>query len=343
MGNLYHLTKASQLTPEILRKIFQKAERFEKYLAEGTKKLDDLKGITVCNFFGEESTRTRFSFERAAYLLGANVIGSENALQFSSVHKKESLEHTIKVISGIAIPHLRYADIIILRHPDIGAAKKAARVSGVPIINAGDGSGEHPTQAALDAYTFKKLLGRLDNFSIAFVGDLRFSRVIGSDAILLSQFPGIKMFFVSPKGFEIKEELRSHLHQKRVEFEETDDIKKVVSRCDIAYIVRVQKNRLGNVKDKKNLLKEYQETKDNFVVTKEIYEMSEKKGTFFCHPMPVDEEEQEIRLEVENLPRIKMFEQAGYGVPVRMAILTEVWRAQKEKDNFEKISPSRKK
>lgn len=324
MERIYHLVKTEQLTPSIIKSYFDLANRFEVNLKEGVRTLDDLKGTIVCSLFFEESTRTRFSFERAAHLLGGNVIGTEDATRFSSAHKGESLEHTIKVISNPDNPHLRYADIIVLRHPEIGAAERAAKVSGVPIINAGDGAGEHPTQALLDAYTFKKLLGRLDRFTIAFVGDLKFSRVIGSNAILLSQYPGIKMFFVAPKGFEIRKELRSYLLQKKVEFEETNDIKKVVCGCEIVYVVRVQKNR---IKDKKHL-SAYQKNRDNFAVTPEVYEMSEKKGTFFCHPMPVDQKEKEIRPEVENLPRVKMIEQAGNGVPIRMAILYEAWRAQ---------------
>jgi len=322
MNKLYHLIKTSEIPLKVIEEIFEKAEWFERELQRGRRDFNNLKGATVCSLFYEESTRTRFSFEKAIHNLGGNVISTEAAAQFSSAHKGESLEHTIKIISGKALSHLRYADIIILRHPEKGAAEKAAKVSGVPIINAGDGSGEHPTQALLDAYTFKRLLGRLSHFSICFAGDLKFSRVIGSDAILLSQYPGIKMFFVAPKGFEIKEELKSYLRQKGVEFKETDDIKKVVCQSDIAYIVRVQKNRISD----RNLLQTYQQNKDNYAVTKEVYEMSEKKGTFFCHPMPVDEKEKEIRPEVETLPRIKMFEQAGYGVVIRMAILDKIWR-----------------
>ncbi len=325
MEKIHHLIKAEQLTPPIIGWIFQKAEEFEKKLQQKAGSLENLKGATVCSLFYEESTRTRFSFERAVYNLGGTVISTENAAQFSAANKGESLEHTIKIISGAGLPHGRYADIIILRHPETGAAQKAALVSKVPVINAGDGSGEHPSQALLDAYTFKKLLGRLEKFNICFVGDLKFSRVIGSDAILLSQYPGIKMFFVSPKGFGIKDELRSSLQKKNIAFEETDDIKKVIEKSDIGYIVRVQKNRVAD----QALLEEYRQNKDNFAVTEEVYRMSEKRGTFFCHPMPVDEREKEIRPEVENLPRIKMFEQAGYGIPVRMALLDLIWQNQK--------------
>jgi len=119
--------------------------------------------------------------------------------------------------------------------------------------------------------------------------------------------------------------LKSYLSQKGIEFEEASDIKEVVRESDICYVVRVQKNR---IKDKALLLA-YQRNRDNFVVTEEVYKISEQKGTFFCHPMPVDGEEQEIRQEIENLPRVKMLEQAGYGVPVRMAILAKVWQTQK--------------
>jgi len=325
MEKLYHLIKAEQLTPSIVTELLAEAESFNQSLKAGIRHFENLKGVTLCSLFYEESTRTRFSFERAAFLLGATVISTENAAQFSSAAKGEGLEHTIKVISGVAQGHLRYADIIILRHPENGAADRAARVSGVPIINAGSGSDEHPTQALLDAYTFEKLLGRLDHFTISFVGDLKFSRVVNSEAFLLSQYPGVKMVFVAPEGLEIRPELKSYLSQKGIEFEEASDIKEVVRESDICYVVRVQKNR---IKDKAFLLA-YQRNRDNFAVTEEVYKMSEQKGTFFCHPMPVDGEEQEIRQEVENLPRVKMLEQAGYGVPVRMAILAKVWQSQK--------------
>jgi len=327
MERLYHLTKAEQLTPAIVSELLAHAERFCQSLKVGARQFDTLKGVTLCSLFYEESTRTRFSFERAALLLGANVIGTENAAQFSSAAKGESLEHTVKVISGATQGHLRYADIIVLRHPENGAADRAANVSGVSIINAGTGSEEHPTQALLDAYTFEKLLGRLEHFTISFVGDLMFSRVVNSEAVLLSQYPGVRMFFVAPEGLEMRPWLKSYLSQKGVDFREASDIREVVQKTDICYVVRVQKNR---IKDKE-LLSAYQRNRDNFAVTEEVYRMSEQKGTFFCHPMPVDEEEQEIRPEVENLPRVKMFEQAGYGVPVRMAILAKVWQSQKSR------------
>ena len=325
MEKLHHLIKAAQLTPAIVTELLTEAEDFNQSLKAGVRHFENLKGVTICSLFYEESTRTRFSFERAAFLLGANAISTENAAQFSSAAKGESLEHTIEVISGAAQGHLRYADIIVLRHPENGAADRAAGVSGVPIVNAGSGSDEHPTQALLDAYTFQKLLGRLDHFTISFVGDLKFSRVINSDAFLLSQYPGVKMFFVAPEGLEIRPDLKSHLSRKGVEFKEASDIREVVQESDICYVVRVQKNR---IKDREFLLA-YQRNRDKFAVTEEVYEMSEQKGTFFCHPMPVDEEEQEIRQEVENLPRVRMLEQAGYGVPVRMAILARVWQNQK--------------
>jgi len=322
---LHHLIKAEQLTPAIVTELLTEAENFNQSLKSGVRHFENLKGVTICSLFYEESTRTRFSFERAALLLGANVISTEDAAQFSSAAKGESLEHTIKVISGAAQGHLRYADIIILRHPENGAAERAARVSGVPIINAGSGSDEHPTQALLDAYTFEKLLKRFDHFAISFVGDLKFSRVVNSEALLLSQYPGVKMFFVAPKGLEIRPQLKSCLSQKGVEFREASDIREVVQESDICYVVRVQKKRIED----RELLLAYQRNRDRFAVTEEVYEMSEERGTFFCHPMPVDEEEQEIRQEVENLPRVRMLEQAGYGVPVRMAILARVWQNQK--------------
>jgi len=338
MEKLYHLTGTEQLTPSVIERLLKRTERYENYLKKGERNLDELSGVTICSLFFEESTRTRFSLERAAHRLSANVISTENAARFSAAApgKEESLEHTIEVISGIAVPHLRLADIIVIRHPEIGAAERAAKVSGVPIISGGDGS-HHPFQVIKDLYTFKKILGRLSDFVIPFSGDLRFSRIIRDLAVTLSQYPRIKMIFVAPRGFEIGEELRSHLRQKGIEFEEVDNIGKAVCQSDIAYIVRVQKNRMRTKKPwawikNRWLLWQYHRNRDKFAVTKEIYDLSEEKGTIFCHPMPVDKEEREIRPEVENLPRVKMLEEAGNGVPVGMAILIEVWSAQQEID-----------
>jgi len=326
MGQIQHLIKATQLSLEDINEWLQKAESFEKKLKEEPEKLNELERIVVGSIFCEESTRTRFCLERAAHNLRASVIGTENAAIFSAMApgKEESLEDTIKVISGFQSHHLRLVDIIILRHPEIGAAEKAAKVSGVPLINAGDGK-YHPTQTLTDLLAFLKFLGRLNDLTVAFVGDLLNSRIIEEDVILFSYFPGFRPIFVSPPGLGIEERLRSFLVQRGIKFDETDDIREVICDCDAGYIVRVQKNR---IKDPEQL-SVYQKNRDNVAVTQEVYDMTEKRGTLFFHPMPVSSVEKEIRPEVVDLLRVKMYQQANLKVLIGMVALTELWRTYK--------------
>jgi len=318
---MYHVLKAEDFNPKIIEELFKRALFFEKAL-EKKKRLKLLEGAIMCSLFYEESTRTRFSFETAMHRLGGEVISTESAGMFSSAAKGESLEHTIQVISGVANPAMKYADIIVLRHPEIGAAERAAKVSGVPIINAGDGAGEHPTQALLDLYTINRFCKRLNNLSVGFVGDLAYGRTVRSLCKLLAQYPNNKLYFIAPEGLKIKEDIKNYLKEKEVHFEESKNLKEIIKELDFCYVTRVQKNHIQDPK----LIEEYQNSKDKFVISKEIYEISESRGTFFSHPMPIDSKEQEIKPEVENLPQVIFLRQAGFGVPVRMAILYEVWR-----------------
>lgn len=346
MERLYHLTRTEQLTPGVIKNLFQLTERYERFLKVGAKKLTDLEGVRIHIVFFEESTRTYSTFYAASETLGASVFGLPEAGKFSAFAKEESLEHGIEFWSGAGIPYLRCADIIIIRHPEPDAAERAARVSKVPIINAGCGGeeGHHPTQVLLDLYTFKKFLGKLENFNIAFVGDLRFSRIVPPEVILLSQYPGIKFYFVAPEGFKLPENIKALLRNRGISFEESDNLKEVIPDCHIGYITRIQKNRLeklGNKKEAKELLKIYQKTKGNFVLTPEVYQISERLQTIFCHPGPISAKEKEIQPEVEGFPRVRFLEHWSYGLPTKMALLSTVWQSQREKDNFEKILPTR--
>jgi len=344
MEMLYHLTKSEDLSLPIVEKLFQKAEYYEEYLKTkvgkrvSLSKLNDLEGVRVYIVFFEESTRTYSTFYSAARELGALVTGIPLAKQFSGFAKEESLKHMIEFWSGAGIPYLRLADIIVIRHFEADAAERAAKVSKVPIINAGTGGkdGHHPTQALLDGYGFRKFLGKRDSLKIAFVGDLRFSRIIPSELPLLSiLYPKLEIYFVAPEGFRVTPNVKNFLNQRRIPFGESSDIKEVVNDCDLCYMLRVQKNRLIELEDEENaeeLLKEYQKNRDNFAVTGEVYRLSEKRGTIFCHPGPIDSKEQEIRPEVENLSRVKFLSQWAYGYPVRMALLVEAWETQKEID-----------
>lgn len=193
----------------------------------------------MATLFYEPSTRTRFSFETAMHKLGGNVISSDSAGQFSSHAKGESLEDTIQVVS-------QYADVIVLRHPEKGAAQRAADVQGSIIINAGDGDGEHPTQALLDLYTIKKRFNKIDGMRVALIGDLAHSRTIHSLVYLLGLYKNVEILLASPKEFSLPEQLISHLFEKRVRFAPWYDLRKMLleGRPDVIYLTRLQKERI---------------------------------------------------------------------------------------------------
>src|SRR5437667_7366106 len=186
---LHHVIEAQQFDPATLAELFQVTEKMEGVVAEGG--VLDYQKRVMATLFYEPSTRTRFSFETAMHRLGGRVISTENAAEFSSVAKGETLEDTIRIMSG-------YADVIVMRHYEVGAARRAAAVSQVPIINAGDGVGQHPTQSLLDLYTIRKEIGRIDNLRIAMVGDLAQGRTVRSLAYLLSKFRDVKVSFMAP-------------------------------------------------------------------------------------------------------------------------------------------------
>jgi len=290
------------------------------------------KGITVASLFYEESLRTRWSHERAATSLGARVISTENAAIFSSAAKGESLEHGIKVISGKDCSTHRYADLIVMRHYEEDSAKKAMKVSGAPIINAGDGIGEHPTQALLDLYTILKEIGRTDNFSIAMIGDLLKSRTIHSLVYLLAKFTNVKIYLISHPRCAIKDDLKQYLIEKHVWFTEMNDpnnFLEIIKNVDALYMTRVQKNRFDLTIPEE--LKLFTLIRGLFILGREQAD-SMKEGAIIMHPMPIESDSTEfppeIRPEVDNHPKARFFKQAGYGVPIRMAvikILLENW------------------
>lgn len=342
-GEFKHLVRTKFLTRPLIDQIFTEADLMERVLnfredaeiRDYRKRLRQEfqeKGIIVMTLFVEESLRTRFSFECAAIRLGASTLSTENAARFSSMAKGESLEHTIMVASGKAFTNHRYADLIVLRHTEEGAAKRAMKVSGVPIINAGDGPGEHPTQALLDLYTIRKELGRTEDFSIAMVGDLLNGRTIHSLAYLLAKFKGVKMYFVSDPRFRIKEGLRQYLIENEVWFTEKtrpEDFKDVVTKVHAVYMTRVQKNRF-NLEDPEQL-RIFRSIRELYVMDRELADAM-LLDAILMHPMPIDsadsEFKPEILPEVDFHPKTRFLTQAGYGDPTRMAetkILLENW------------------
>ncbi|HUI41019.1 MAG TPA: aspartate carbamoyltransferase, partial [Terriglobia bacterium] len=250
---------------------------------------------------------TRFSFETAMLRLGGRVISTENAAEFSSVSKGETLEDTVRILNG-------YADVIVLRHSEVGAALRAARVSRVPVINAGDGVGQHPTQALLDLYTIKKEIGHVDGLQIAMVGDLAQGRTVRSLAYLLGKFDNVRMWFVAPPLLRMKDDILTHLREHGVRYEEESSLEKVLPQVDVVYQTRIQKERFGD------RIADYERCRGLYVISRSSLSLM-RPGAVVMHPLPrIDE----ISAEVDEDPRAAYFRQAENGLYMRMALLTLV-------------------
>lgn len=297
-----HIISARQFDKNSLQKIFTlanqiKAKNYDKNL---------LAGKIMATLFYEPSTRTRLSFESAMIRLGGRVISTENAGEFSSAAKGETLEDTIRIVNS-------YSDLIVLRHPKSGASEKASKFSKVPIINAGDGEGEHPTQALLDVYTiFSKI--KKEKFTVAMVGDLLNGRTVHSLSYLLSLFPKIKMIFISPKTLAIPKVLNSYLTEKKIEFTQSEDLVNNLKVTDVVYMTRIQKERFKSLKEYKRYFGRY------ILDRKTIKSLS--ANSIIMHPLP---RVNEISPEVDQDRRAIYFEQAQNGVFVRMALLTMIF------------------
>ncbi len=259
-----------------------------------------LKGKTMISLFYEPSTRTRLSFEMAMTKLGGSVVSTENATEFSSTIKGETIEDTMRVVNGY-LP-----DVIVIRHNENGAALRASAFSTAPVINAGDGSNQHPTQALLDIYTIQQEIGRIDSLKVAFVGDLKKGRTVRSLAYLLSHFKGNKMSFISPHALKMEDDIRNYLLEKEMDFTESEDIEDIISEIDVLYVTRLQKER-------------HQSSLEGgcyIVNTNMTRKMKEK--SIIMHPLPRNEE---ISTEVDSDPRAAYFRQSANGLYVRMALL----------------------
>ena len=301
-----HVLKTQQYQREHLDALFASASALA---AKGSgERSIDLAGKILASLFYEPSTRTRLSFESAMLRLGGNVLTTENAREFSSALKGETLEDSIRVVSG-------YADAIVLRHYEIGAAERAAKVSSVPIINAGDGAGQHPTQALLDLYTIQKECGKVDGMRIMMVGDLKNGRTIRSLSYLLGKYQGVHIDFVSAPELKVGSDIKSYLKRHSISFEEKEDINGDLQKADVVYQTRIQKERFGSEA-------EYEKFKGKYVLTAGNTERM-KPGAIIMHPLPrVDE----LSTDLDALPRAAYFRQAEYGVLVRMALLLQLLR-----------------
>lgn len=301
---LIHCIESQQFSKDILFKLFLKADELRKGNAkEINEKI--LKGKILASLFYEPSTRTRLSFESAMLKLGGKVIGTENAHEFSSAVKGESLEDTARVISP-------YCDIIVLRHNEEGSAKLFSEVSSVPVINAGDGKGQHPTQALLDVYTIYREFGKIDGLKIAMVGDLASGRTVRSLCYLLAKFEDIEIIFVSPENLRIGEDIKEYLRKYNIRFIEEGDLNRVLSEADVVYMTRIQKERIS--------LEDYEKAKGKFVINKTNINLL-KENSIIIHPLP-HVEEIDLPIEIEkNDKRIAYFRQAENGLYIRMALL----------------------
>ena len=299
--SLYHVLGAKQFNRNELENIIVSAETMEQIVQDGGSEMYKDKIMTT--LFFEPSTRTRLSFEAAMSRLGGKVIGTESAEQFSSAIKGETLEDTIQVVSN-------YCDIIVIRHKEIGSAVRAADVASIPIINAGDGAGEHPTQALLDLYTIKKELGVIDGLRIAMVGDLAYGRTVHSLAYLLSNFKDIKIYFTAPENVQIPHYVKNYLDDAAVSYEEVDDLNEIAAKVDVLYQTRIQKERFGSLED-------YQLAYGKYVIERRLLDKMQDHS-IILHPLP---RAGEIHPEVDLDKRAAYFRQARNGLYVRMALL----------------------
>jgi aspartate carbamoyltransferase catalytic subunit len=275
-------------------------------------KRNDLSNYLIAELFYQPSTRTFSSFLASALKLGADVLPIHGMQTYSSVVKGESLEDTIRTIEAVG------ADIIVLRHPEDDSAEVAAKVSRVPIINAGAGVREHPTQALLDLYTIWQEKGRLENLHVGIVGDLKYGRTTHSLVKLLTKMDKISLTFVSPPNLEMPMEIKEKLKSKKVRFQEMNDIEKVINQVDVLYWTRIQKEWF----EKEGKLAFYEKIKSKFILTPVLMKKA-KKDLVVMHPLP---RVNEIDPLVDKDKRAIYFKQVGYGVPVRMALLTAVLR-----------------
>ncbi len=299
---LRHVVEVAQFDRPWLEALFDRADAMRDLPRSST----PLQGRILATLFYEPSTRTRLSFESAMLRLGGNVVSTENAREFSSAIKGETVEDTVRIVAG-------YADAIVIRHHEQGAAARAAAVSPVPIINGGDGPGEHPTQALLDFFSIRHEIGRLDGLKIALVGDLRFGRAVRSLALLFTRTQDTELIFVSPSATPMGPDVRAALDLHGVRYRDETDLTRVLPEVDVVYQTRIQRERFATPD-------EYEAARGIYLITTESLSLLPPQAVIL-HPLPrVDE----IAAEVDSDPRAAYFRQAHGGVHVRMALLDQL-------------------
>lgn len=294
-----HLMSPLDLSVEELDNLLSLADDIEQNPEKYSHACDGKK-LATC--FYEPSTRTRLSFEAAMLNLGGSILGFSSA-DSSSAAKGESVSDTIRVISC-------YADIAAIRHPKEGAALVASQKSSIPVINAGDGGHQHPTQTLTDLLTIHSLKGRLDNITIGLCGDLKFGRTVHSLIHALIRYPQVKFVLISPEELRVPGYIRDELVNSEISFEEVERLEQAMPNLDILYMTRVQKERFFNEED-------YIRMKDFYILNKEKMELA-KPDMLVLHPLP---RVNEISVNVDDDPRAAYFKQAQYGVYIRMALI----------------------
>ena len=298
-----HILHGNQFSRDDLEEIIAVAKEFERK-SETSHVGPVMRGKILATLFFEPSTRTRLSFEAAMHRLEGAVISVASA-ETSSAAKGETLADTARTVS-------QYADIIVIRHPTMGSAQEAAKTASVPVINAGDGAGQHPTQAILDVYTIQKELGSLEGITVALVGDLKYGRTVHALVELLSLYD-VKLVFVSPDTLRMPEETSARLREKGIPVSETSQLNEVLTTSDLLYVTRIQKERFPDLSD-------YERIKGSYVISDRLLQETGREPVIM-HPLPrVDE----IKTDVDNHPGAAYFRQVRNGVFVRMALLAMV-------------------
>jgi aspartate carbamoyltransferase catalytic subunit len=297
------ILRTDQLSDEEVALILSTAARFERKLADG-ERLTNMDGRIMAALFFEPSTRTRLSFEAAMHRVGGQIITVADP-KTSSAAKGESLADSVRTVEG-------YADVIVMRHPRKGSAQEAANAVGVPVINGGDGAGQHPTQALLDVYTIQKEKGTVEGLTVALAGDLKNGRTVHSLVYLLARF-GARLLFVAPPTLEMPSEITAELRQMGADVAESQDLAAAMNESDVVYMTRIQRERFDD-------LGEYERLKGSYVIDMSIVNQA-KPDITIMHPLPrVDE----ITPDVDAYDGAAYFRQAANGVPIRMALLALV-------------------
>ncbi len=298
-----HITSGKQFSKAEIERVLEVAEQFREELQEKPS-LDLMKGYILGTLFFEPSTRTRLSFESAMERLGGSVIGFSEASTSSSA-KGETLQDTILTVC-------QYVDVIAMRHPQIGSADQAAEVATVPILNGGDGAGQHPTQALLDMLTIKSEKGTLDGLTVALVGDLKHGRTVHALVELLKHYH-TRLFFVAPNLLQMPSEISAGLREHGIAIEETADLPGALRQADVVYMTRIQKERFADPA-------QYESLKNAFILDRALVEQA-KPGLTILHPLP---RVSEIATDVDNFAGAAYFRQVKNGMYARMALIALV-------------------